>query len=169
MASILVPVDFTTDSELAFQIACSIARDQTQGVIVLHVVNPECLSEGERDGDEVRRESALFQSCWSQFDRLQAFADGVPLSFQLKVGSAIDVIVDTAERENVALIVIAAHRHCHLHRMMHGSISNSLASRAKRPIVCVNPSAFRQELHSNPSGSRKQPRSEPLLWPRQYQ
>ncbi len=152
MHTILVPTDFTADCDLAFQIACNIARDQDCEIIVLHIVRPDNCSKQDLDGDEIDHDSTLYQSCWDRFARLQVLASDIPLSFQVKVGPLVETMIDVADAEHCDAIVLAAHPHCYLHRQIYGSVSQSLARRCRCPVVCLSPPGFQQEPASLASG-----------------
>ena len=96
MHTILHPTDFTAESERAFQFALSIARDQSAELIVLHVICPETVTTQDCNGDELDRDSELFQNCWSRFERLRALANGVAVSLLVKVGRPVATILQVA-------------------------------------------------------------------------
>ena len=145
MNTILHPTDFTADSEQAFLLACSIARDQSAELIVLHVIRPDCVAATDRDGDELNRDSVLFQSCWSRFERLHVQATGASVALQVKVGQPVETIARVVRDENCGLIVLAAHHYTFLHYQFHGSVSESLGHQTLVPILCFQQSPFHQE------------------------
>ena len=145
MNTILHPTDFTADCEQTFLLACSVARGESAELIVLHVVSPESCLDEYRDGDQLDRDSEVFQSCWIQFERLRELADDIPIAFQVKVGRPVSVIVRVAQRECCDLIVLAAHQHCFTHYQFHGSVSESVVRQAPCPVFCLRQSPVQQQ------------------------
>jgi len=149
MRAILHPTDFTAESERVFLLACGIARDRSCEVIVLHVICPERCSADDRDGDDLDRDSALFQECWRRFCQFKDLAGRVPVSLQVKIGSPVETIIEVARKECCDLILIAGHNRPFLYRQMCGSISSSVADRSCCPVARLSPSPFHQELKSS--------------------
>lgn len=156
MNPILHPTDFTPESEQSFLLACSIARDQSAELIVLHVIHPDGVAATDRDGDELHRDSVPYQSCWARFERLHAQARGVSVSLQVKVGLPVETIVQVARNETCGLIILAAHHYSFLHYQFHGSVSESLGHRTPVPILCLQQSPFHQELPGILDGLERQ-------------
>ena len=145
MKRILVPTDFTSDTLLAFSIACSIARFQSAELLILHVVDPARCSVGDHDDDELNRDSVLFETCWNQFLRLTDSAKGIPVALQVKIGQPVEQNIEVAERECCNMIVIAAHcQPCH-HRHIYGGAAESLMRRVHCPVAHLSQTPFRQE------------------------
>lgn len=112
MKTIVFPTDFTESSEQFFPLVCSIARAEGAEIIVLHAIASELTCESDRDEGDVVRDSALYEQYWQKFLRLRQLAGDVPLSFQLKVGVPVNVILSVARHESCELIAISApHRH----------------------------------------------------------
>ena len=55
---ILHPTDFSTDSDQAFLLACSIARDQFAELVVVHVLAPSNCPDCDSDADLLQRRSS---------------------------------------------------------------------------------------------------------------
>jgi len=47
VGAILVTTDFSTESDQAFRVACSIARDQGARLVVLHVIPPSTVADDD--------------------------------------------------------------------------------------------------------------------------
>lgn len=156
MHTILFPTDFTADCDLAFQIACGIARDEGCEIIILHVVHPDRCSKQDLCSGEINHESAFYRDCWAQFAQLQALASDIPMRFQLKVGHLVETMIGVADAESCDAIVVASHPHSYHHRQILGSVSKSLARRCQCPIVCLSPPGSRQEETSMLTGLRKE-------------
>ncbi|MBS0201262.1 MAG: universal stress protein [Planctomycetes bacterium] len=138
MYTILHPTDFSVDSEQAFRMACGIARDQMARMLVQYVIDGDRCSDHDRRGDELLPESRLYQSNLIRFEQLQAQAYNIPISFHIKIGSAIESIVNFALQEACDLIVLAARYHDSLIYEIHSSVSVCVISLAHCPVLCLS-------------------------------
>jgi nucleotide-binding universal stress UspA family protein len=155
MHTILVPIDFSSESELALLIAGSVARDLESELVFLYVIQPQDCSEDKNDAGKLDRDSVSYQSCWNQFLRLQPLLHGVRASFQVKIGPIVETIEAVAQSECADLIVIAAHQKSYFHHQIYGSVSESLARRSSSPVVCINQSPVRRKMESMLNGLRR--------------
>jgi len=159
---ILQPTDFTIDAEQGFQIACGIARDQSAEVIVLHVVRPDMVDDGDGDGDELDRDSDLYQSLWSRFERLRVHAGGVATSLRVKVGHIAETIARVADEEECGLIVLAAHNRTFIEFQLQGSVSVNVERRSPVPVLCLRQSPFHHEPETIGEALRREFQPTPL-------
>lgn len=148
MKTILHPTDFSVANEDSFRLLCPLARDHSAEIIVLHVVSPEACDANAREGDEIDRESALYQDCWKKYSRLRDIAGDIPTSLQVKIGSPVKTIANVAQRECCDLIGFAAPYHDFIHWQYHGRISDALLRMAPCPVLC---------LHRSPGQSNSTP------------
>lgn len=137
MKTLLHPTDFTANSEQAFQIACSLARDSNAGLIVLHVVSPRECARFDLDGDDLNPDSDLYQSVWSRFDQLRTLAGRAKVSFEVRIGELFDSLLDVARKKHCDLIVIAGRHHLSSYYQVHGCISESLFRRAPCSVLVL--------------------------------
>jgi nucleotide-binding universal stress UspA family protein len=162
MHRILVPTDFSTESEMAVMIAQSVARDQNCELIILNVIRPgECQREDLEDG-EIRRDSLIFQNSWTRFMRLRPLIQGVKCSLLVKHGQLIDTICDVARNECCDLIVICSSQKSYFQRQLYGSTSESLFRRLPTSVACLKLSPFLQEPGSMLDGLRDRVEKQPL-------
>lgn len=137
MDLLLHPTDFSTNSDQAFLVACSIARDQNGRVIVLHVVNPTECAPGDLKGNELDPESDLSLKIKSQFDYLRSLTYDVPLSFQIKLGDMLQTVIDVATHEHCDMIVLAGRNRKGEHYQAHGCISEGLIRHAPCSVLVL--------------------------------
>ena len=104
---ILVPTDFSYESEQAFRLACSMARDQFASVVVAHVLPQSDDSEWATETWD--NETSFVSQYKNQFGRMKATAGDTPISFRLIVAEIVDGICSVAAEEGADLIVIGAH------------------------------------------------------------
>ena len=134
---ILHPTDFSEDSNLAFQLACSIARDQFASLVVVHVLPPESFPDRESDDIAVDEELPVVRECYEHFGRMKAQAGEIPISFRIVRGYSVGAILNVAHEENVELIVIASHHHSRFHLQVHGSVAEGLLRQTHCPLLVL--------------------------------
>ncbi len=159
---ILHPTDFSTDSDQAFQLACSIARDQFAEVVVVHVLAPSDCPDCDSDVDLLNEDSPGIRNCHEQFQRMRSRAGDIPLSFRLVLGYAVGTILNVACQEKADLIVIASHQHSRFHFQLHGSIAEGVLRQSQCPVLCLrqpNP----QSAMPSPSATKRASQNE-CVW-----
>ncbi len=134
---ILHPTDFSAESDQAFQLACSVARDHFAKLVVLHVIPPSTFPDGDIDPDLLSEDRPAVRHCREQFDRLRALAGDVPLTFRLVLGYPVGMILNVARQEDAELIVIASHQHSQFHFQLHGSVAEGVLRQAHCPVLCL--------------------------------
>jgi len=137
MGTLLHPTDFSTNSDEAFLVACSIARDKKAKLIVLHVVNPNECAPGDLDGDELDRESDLQKKIESQFDYLKSLTYDVLLTFQIKLGELLLTVIDVATHEQCEMIILAGRNQVEQHYQSFGCISEGLLRHAPCSVLVL--------------------------------
>ena len=102
--TVLHPTDFSHGSDLAFRLACSLARDYGARLIVLHVVSPPTVIYGEgvvaSDPGEQRAEAQ------ERLDQLQVPRGDVRAERRLAEGEAVREILRVAQETSTDLIVM---------------------------------------------------------------
>jgi nucleotide-binding universal stress UspA family protein len=132
---ILFPTDFSDDSEQAFNLACSLARDQFSSLVVVHVLPP--LNVPDKGTEVITEDGPLVHECREQFCRLKALAGDIPISFRIVFGYAVGSILNVAHEENADLIVIASHQHSRFHLQLHGSVAEGVLRQAHCPVMIL--------------------------------
>lgn len=137
MSTLLHPTDFSGNSEQAFQIACSIARDRNATLIVLHVVSPRECAPHDLCGNALNTTSDLYRCVWNHFDQLQSLAGTARVSFEIRIGETLDAIMDVVAHEHCELIVLAGRNQVGSFYQQHGCISESLIRRAPCSVLTL--------------------------------
>lgn len=134
-------VDFSEMSTLVVEHAAAYARALSAKVWLLHVAEPEPDFVGfDDDPQAVRRQVA---ERWRKRHRdLQEYAGelrarGLPATALLVQGPTVDTIVAEAERLQADLLVLAAHRHGALHKVLLGSVSEGVLREARCPLLIL--------------------------------
>ena len=129
---ILVPVDFTPYSQAAVEYATQLASALQGELLILHVY------EGARADnlDQVRGDPGWLAAA-EQLGRVRPTIAEVPYVERLVPGRVVDQILDVAEREHVAMIVMGAHGRRPLSRALIGSVTEAVVRRATCPVAVV--------------------------------
>lgn len=132
---ILVPVDFSSGSEAALNLATSLARDTGAKLLLMHVqITPLPVGGGE----------FMYVEPSPPTDELRARLKNVlpkdpkiPVEHFLLTGDPADCIVKLAEDEKVDFIVLGTHGRRGLTRILMGSVAELVVRWAKCPVVTV--------------------------------
>jgi nucleotide-binding universal stress UspA family protein len=141
---ILHPTDFSEDSDQAFQLACSVARDQFAALVVVHVLPPESCPERVSDDEPINEEWPIVRGCHEKFCHLKALAGDIPISFRIVFGYSVGAILNVAHEEKADLIVIASHQHTRFHLQLHGSVAEGVLRQTHCPVLVLRQPAHRQ-------------------------
>lgn len=137
--TVLHPTDFSDCSDYAFRLACSLARDSSARVVVLHVVAPEVCGAGrvhEREQTREQLRETLLQ--------LEARDPEVWVEHLLVEGDPATQILLEAQALKCDLVVMGTHGRMGAAPVM-GSVAEEVVRRAVCPVVTVRSSA-RQPL-----------------------
>jgi nucleotide-binding universal stress UspA family protein len=133
--TILHPVDLSDESEHALQIARALARDLGARLILLHVAPIEVLMNGTM---AVGMSPHVYRDA---LHKLRERIDGPDLKYvvesRLERGEAGDEVIRVADETACDLIVMGTHARTRLHRMLLGSVAESVLRRARCPVLAV--------------------------------
>jgi universal stress protein A len=133
--TILHPTDFSEQSEMAFRMACALARDYNARLVFLHVVAPPVIVFGEGvlpiDPTDYRRgaDEGLAQ--------LAARAAWAETESRLAEGDPVTEILASARDCQADLIVMGTHGRTALAHLLMGSIAEKVVRRASCPVLTV--------------------------------
>jgi nucleotide-binding universal stress UspA family protein len=149
--NILVAMDFSQTSQDALATAVDLARTDHSRVHLLHVVPDVQVPYGT---DPIAYDFTPFlqQGIAAARQRLAEAAAGLPLeaaliSIEVLSGAAAAEIVDYAKSRGIDLIVLGAHGHGFVDRLLIGSVAERVARRAPCAVLLVphvtrRPSSF---------------------------
>jgi nucleotide-binding universal stress UspA family protein len=143
--TILVAADFSGRSAEAFRVACELAHEQQTRLFVLHVVEPE----------PVTQKSVYFGQLTEPFlaiergpgydaalkDRLRdAYAPGRPVEVEYLVrdGVPAEAVLEVASQVGADLIVMGTHGRTGLRRLLAGSVAEAVLRRAPCPVLALS-------------------------------
>lgn len=139
---ILWPTDFSKSSFKALDAAVELAEQFKAELHVVNVVNeiPLVYGTAAAGGIEIPTyQKQLEEENQAELDKLVKANIGkkVRTRTHLKTGREIDRIVETADENDVDLIVIATHGHTGLKRMFIGSVAEGVVRRASQAVLTI--------------------------------
>ena len=138
MKKILVAHDGSKYSQKAMKKAIELAAPFGATLIVLSVVPEMRLTELSPIDQERLREAMEKEAKKTlQKAKISASKTKVPIKTIVKQGNAADVIVETADRLRVGMIVIGSHGWHGVQRFLLGSISLNVVEQSRRPVLVV--------------------------------
>jgi nucleotide-binding universal stress UspA family protein len=133
--TILFPTDFSPHSELAFNMACSLARDYGARLVVAHVAEPPLLYAGE--GVVFPPPENWIQSAEERLAAIHAPDEGIAFERHLIQGDPIDEILALAKEVKPDLIVMGTHGRRGFGRLLIGSVAEAVLRKAPCPVLTV--------------------------------
>lgn len=144
LQTVLVPLDGTRFAESALPFAQRFAQEQGATLLLLRVIEPPNLSEpelmsGSSQSLEVIQES-LVKIATSYLERIRRRLQlaGVNATQQVEMGQPAFAITQTANSENVDLIVMSTHGRTGIERLVYGSVASQVIHDATCPILFLH-------------------------------
>ncbi len=141
---ILVPIDFSPNSEAVLEWAAEAARRYDAPLLVLHVVNDPASAPGyyhSKKGRLRRLEdsaSDMMKDCLKSFDKKHPKLEiGKRATSELVVGLPVNRILEVAERSGASQIVIGSLGRTGLPHLLLGSKAQRVAQLAPVPVTIV--------------------------------
>ena len=145
---ILLPTDGSKYAEKAAKHAIWIAGDSNAELIALNVVDTSSLVGLPAEDLTIRVSEILKEEGHKSLDSIsklieeleqkEEFKTGVKLIKESKEGPPADVILKTAEDENIDLIVMGTSGKHGLDRFLLGSVTEKVVRSAKIPVLAVH-------------------------------
>ncbi|MFO7570127.1 MAG: universal stress protein [Smithellaceae bacterium] len=141
--NILVPTDFSAESDEALKEALELARQYDARVYLMHVTEPvtQCTGDYCLDASAVRQaENEEFIMARRQMDEeIAKFANlsDVEVIGDIRNGDPVGEILKEQNERNVDLIVMPSHRKTGLLRKLMGPITERVMEEAKTPVLLV--------------------------------
>jgi len=132
---VLHATDFSADSESAFRLACSLARDYGARLVLVHVVPQPVVIYGEG----VFHGGAVVDTRPLQ-ERLAAQAREAPellTETRIVEGDAAEEILRVAREVGCDLIVMGTHGRTGLRRLLMGSVAEKVLRHAQVPVLIL--------------------------------
>ena len=138
LRKILVPVDFSDESELAVEWAVKLGREEAEATIyLLNVLVPVPVMEGGMKVDSVVRAERR-----NARGRLEEWRRHVPppLTSNVKVGEfgIVEDVLETCAAEDIDLVVMTTHGRRGLSRLAHPNLTERIVREAPCPVLVLH-------------------------------
>lgn len=133
---VIVPVDFSSATDRALEVATELAATFEASIELLHAVEPVPYAEMSYplpvETDEFRSHAQ---------ERLESLAERLPAEREVRmttvIGLAEEAVADAAGKTEASLVVISSHGHSGFARALLGSTTERLLRRAPCPVLVV--------------------------------
>jgi nucleotide-binding universal stress UspA family protein len=138
MKKILIAHDGSKYSHKALKMAVDMAVRLGSSIIVLSVIPDLHLTELS-PLDQERLQEALEEETRKNLEKAKAVPkkQDLPVKTVIRQGNAAEVIIETAKKMRVGLIVIGSHGRHGMERFLLGSVSANVVEHADRPVMVV--------------------------------
>jgi nucleotide-binding universal stress UspA family protein len=132
---ILFPTDFSTTTQSDLEHAATLAHDTGATLLILHVEEPPAayaggeMYYGPLMVDDAERRQML--------GTIKPRDPGIQYEHRIAHGDPAHEIVHVADQEHVDLIVMSAHDHGFLRRLLKGSVIESVVRHARCPVLTL--------------------------------
>jgi len=135
--TILHPTDFSPESNYAFRVACSLAKDYNARLFLLHVMRPSMapvLQEPLPDPLEPANSQVELDE---RFSWPQPADSSVQVDHRVAEGDAAEEILRLAQAIQCDLIVMGTHGRTGLNRILTGSVAEEVLRQAACPVMTI--------------------------------
>ena len=143
-SKILVPLDGSKLAESALPHAESMAHRYDAELILLSVILPQTIVGHPPIGTELYQETldALRDDAKQYLTALKGefAAKKIRAAVHLGFGPVVGEIVESADKLDADLIIIASHGRSGLERVFFGSVASGVLNRIEKPIMVIRPS-----------------------------
>lgn len=131
--TILHPTDFSPQADVAFHLACSLARDHGAKLVVLHVATNPAYFTGE--GMAVPLPPVDIKPLGERLSRLTD--ESIKVEHRLSEGDTVAEILSLAKETNCDVIVMGTHGRRGLGRLLMGSVAEEVVRRAPCAVLTI--------------------------------
>jgi nucleotide-binding universal stress UspA family protein len=138
---ILFPTDFSDVAGKAMKYITQLKGAGAQEVVVLHVIDEKELTILSRTPDHYSTiMEALNKEVSSEMTAIEAALtpEGFRVKLEVKTGNPFNVIMDTAVKEKVSIIVLGSHGRSNIAEMLMGSVSENVIRHAGVPMLVIS-------------------------------
>lgn len=139
MQTIIIPTDYSEQSQVALDYAVDLARTFGARLIVLHTVptlGPEAVSVGEAMTH--KQPEAYRRQLWEDLHRRAKSTDPhVRVDYVLSEDEPSKAILELASQQHCDLIVLGSHGRHGLHRLLEGSVAERVVRWATCPVLVL--------------------------------
>lgn len=131
---ILVPTDFSENSQFALRYAASLAKDMGAELLLVFVNDPVGFVETGFSGYPVANQGPEFERMLGEIELPDS---SIPTRRIMLEGDPASEIIREAKDEDVDMIVIATHGHTGLQRLLLGSVAEVVVRKSPCPVLTV--------------------------------
>lgn len=145
---ILVPLDFSSNSELALDYAYGLAQKFGAALHLVHVCEVPSMMTGSMDAYAVAYANwsqQLGDEAEGQLERMRTRLGGLAVSTEILFGSPARAIVSAAEINAVDLIVMGTHGHGAVMHVVMGNVAERVVRTAACPVMTVRERPLKEE------------------------
>jgi nucleotide-binding universal stress UspA family protein len=138
---ILFPTDFSDVAQKAMKYITQLKGAGAQEIIVLHVIDEKELTVVSRIPEQYPEIlEALNKDVLLEMTAVQTAmtSEGFRVKLEVRTGNPFKVIMDTAAKENVSIIVLGSHGRSNIAEMLMGSVSENVIRHARVPLLVVS-------------------------------
>src|ERR1700761_675841 len=149
--TILIPTDFSLQSQAAAELATSLAHRFDSELLFLHVVAPITYSPGVEVASDSLMESAAEDARRQMDECVASCPDWQELRHQqlVEYGPLIDAVNRTVAKHKVDLIVCGSHGVSGLERIVLGSMAEMILRHASCPVLVVGPKCHQRQFEGS--------------------
>jgi nucleotide-binding universal stress UspA family protein len=139
---IVMATDFSENADVALAWAEQVARQHEATLVLVHAVAsepfaaPESVSWRQRHAADIRARAKSRLHCQAEAVRRR----GLAVDCVLGLGSAADVVIETADGRGADIVVAGTRGRTGLKRLLLGSTAAHLIRNARCPVLIVHPS-----------------------------
>jgi nucleotide-binding universal stress UspA family protein len=138
---ILVPVDLSTQSTRAFNVALDIAKKYDSKITLLTCLEVDATSHlyyvSKATSQQIKKQNKIVKK---HFETLESLAEKNNVSIKsniITLGSTVNNIVSFAKSKKYDLVVIGSHGRTGFDKFLLGSVANGVSQKAKCPVLIV--------------------------------
>jgi nucleotide-binding universal stress UspA family protein len=138
---ILLATDGSPSSIKAARVAVGFARAQSAELIILHVIDDQILEELSRFSQKPDKEigKVLEENGWNYLQEVKELAQEqwVKTTLELRHGTPHEVLLDTAKKEEVDLIIVGKKGRRGPRRVLMGSVTQRVMDLSEVPVLVI--------------------------------
>jgi nucleotide-binding universal stress UspA family protein len=138
---ILFPTDFSEVAQKAMKYITQLKGAGAQEVIVLHVIDEGELTVLSRAPEQYPRiMEALNKEVSSEMAAVQKAmaSEGFRVKLEVRTGNPFRMIMDTALKEKVSIVVLGSHGRSNIAEMLMGSVSENVIRHGRVPLLVIS-------------------------------
>lgn len=139
MKTIIVPVDFSQQSEYALKVAASLARKHSAQIIVLHMLELNYAMISSSEAYHPEQTVFLLKAAEKRLQDFldKAYLEGVTITPVIKHYKVFSEVNDIAEKHEADMIVMGSHGTDGLQEIFFGSNAEKVVRNADVPVLVV--------------------------------